>query len=91
MATDSLVCPHLEWTPSVICPPSYLEDMVGECSPSLHQLIPVPQGLESVVERADRKAWDQKSPDCIHYQIEWRVELNNQVVEGYKTRPHSAT
>jgi len=33
-----------------------------------------------LVERADDSAWNEQSPDCMHYQIEWRVKLNNRVV-----------
>ena len=33
-----------------------------------------------MVERTDESAWDEQSTDRIHYQIEWRVKLNNRVV-----------
>ncbi|EPS32153.1 hypothetical protein PDE_07113 [Penicillium oxalicum 114-2] len=72
--------PDREWTPSVICPSPDPEDIVDECSPSLHQHSSDQQGFDPVVERADRSAWDKQSPDRIHYQIEWRVKLNNRVV-----------
>lgn len=32
------------------------------------------------IECADGNAWDEQSPDCIHYQIEWRLKLNNRVL-----------
>jgi hypothetical protein len=69
-----------EWTPSVICPSPNAEDIVGECSPSLHQHPSDQLSFHPVVEREDESAWDEQSPDCIHYQIEWRVKLNNRVV-----------
>lgn len=72
--------PDREWTPSVICTSPDPEDIVGECSPSLHQHAADQQSFDPVVERADGGAWDEQSPDRIHYQIEWRVKLNNRVV-----------
>ena len=72
--------PDRERTPSVICPSPDSADIVGECSPSLHQHLSDQQSFGPVVERADGSAWDEQSPDCIHYQIEWRVKLNNRVV-----------
>lgn len=72
--------PDREWTPSVICPSPGPEDIFGQCSPSLNQHPSDQQGFDPVVERADGSAWDEQSPDCIHYQIEWRVKLNNRVV-----------
>lgn len=72
--------PDRERTPSVICPSPDPEDIVGECSPSLHQHPSDHQSFYPVVERADGSVWDEQSPDCIHYQIEWRVKLNNRVV-----------
>jgi hypothetical protein len=55
--------PDREWTPSVICPSPEPEDMVVECSPSLHRHIYDQQRFDSVVERADGSAWDEQSPD----------------------------
>ncbi|CAG8885997.1 unnamed protein product [Penicillium salamii] len=72
--------PDREWTPSVICPSPDPEDILGECSPSLHQHPSDQQSFDPVAERADGSAWDEQSPDRIHYQIEWRVKLNNRVV-----------
>jgi hypothetical protein len=86
MGTDSLVCPHpgypdREWTPSVvICPSPDPDDIVGECSPSLLQHLSDQRSFDPVIELADGSAWDAQSPGCIHYQIEWRVKLNNRVV-----------
>lgn len=72
--------PDREWTPSVICSSPDLENIVGECSPSSHQQLFGHQSFDPVVERADGSAWDAQPTDCIHYQIEWRVKLNNRVV-----------
>lgn len=72
--------PERQWTPSVISRSPDPEDIVGQCSPSLHQHPFDQQGFDPVVERADGGAWDEQSPDRIHYQIEWRVKLNNRVV-----------
>jgi hypothetical protein len=65
--------PDREWTPSVICRSPDLEDIVGQYSPSLHQHSFDQQGFDPIVERADGSAWDEQSPERIHYQIEWRV------------------
>ena len=72
--------PDREWTPSVICPSPDPEDIVGEFSPSLHQHPSDQLSFDPVVERTDESAWDEQSTDRIHYQIEWRVKLNNRVV-----------
>ena len=32
------------------------------------------------VEGGDGSAWNEQASDCIHYQIQWRVKLNNRVV-----------
>jgi hypothetical protein len=37
-------------------------------------------GFLPVVEHEDGGTWDGQSTNCIHYQIEWRVTLNNRVV-----------
>jgi hypothetical protein len=62
--------PDREWTPSVICRSPDPEDIVGQCSPSLHQYPSDQQGFDPVDERAEGSAWDEQSPDRIHYQIE---------------------
>ena len=54
--------PDREWTPSVICPSPDPEDIVDECSPSLHQ-----QSVDPMVEGAEGSVWDKQAPDCIHY------------------------
>lgn len=37
-------------------------------------------GLQPVFEQDDGGTWDRQPTNCIHYQIEWRVTLNNRVV-----------
>ncbi|KAJ5507812.1 hypothetical protein N7527_009955 [Penicillium freii] len=57
---------HREYTLSVICPSPDAEDI---------QLI-----FYHAVAGQDRSAWNEQPADCIQYQIEWRVKLNNRVV-----------
>ncbi|OQE11993.1 hypothetical protein PENFLA_c066G10716 [Penicillium flavigenum] len=42
------------------------------------------QGFDPMVERAEGSAWDEQSPDRIHYQIEWKGKLNRVVVKDTK-------
>ncbi|KAJ5998521.1 hypothetical protein N7451_006331 [Penicillium sp. IBT 35674x] len=70
--------PDREWTPSIICPSPNPEDVT--VSPSLHHHLSDQLRFNPVAERTDGSAWDEQSPDCIHYQIEWKVKLNNRVV-----------
>jgi hypothetical protein len=72
--------PDREWTPSVICPSPDPGNLVGECSPFLHQHTSGQLSFDPVVQLAGGNAWDELSSDRIHYQIEWRVKLNNRVV-----------
>ncbi|RJE21194.1 hypothetical protein PHISCL_06470 [Aspergillus sclerotialis] len=69
-----------EWTPSVICPSPDAENIVGERSSSLHLPPSDEPRFRPAVESDDGSAWNKQPPDCIHYQIEWRVKLNSRVV-----------
>lgn len=69
-----------ECTPSVICPSPDPEEIADERSFALrgsqsHQL-----GFQPVVDRESGANWDGQSADCVRYQIEWRVKLNNRVM-----------
>lgn len=71
---------HREWTPSVICPSPGAEEIVHGRSPSLQSYPSEPLSFHPAVEGEDGSAWNEQASDCIHYQIEWRVKLNNRVV-----------
>jgi len=72
--------PDREWTPSVICASPDPDNIVGECSPFLNQNASGQLSFDPVVQRTGGNAWDEQFSDCIYYQIEWRVKLNNRVV-----------
>lgn len=61
-----------EYTPSIICPLPDPDDINDERSSSLHEY-----PSDQQVGGRDGNAWDEQSSDCIHYQIEWKVKLNN--------------
>lgn len=64
-----------EYTPSIICPLPDPDDINNERSSSLHEY-----PSDQQVGGRDGNAWDEQSSDCIHYQIEWKVKLNNRVL-----------
>jgi hypothetical protein len=68
-----------ESIPSV-CPSPSPDELLNELPSPLHQ----PQTSEvdflPVVEHKDGGTWDGQSANCVHYQIEWRVTLNNRIV-----------
>lgn len=68
-----------EYTPSVICPSPDQEDLLDQRSTSCrHQSGPAV--INPLVRCDYDNAWDEQSPGCIHYQIEWKAKLNNRVV-----------
>ncbi|OQE62923.1 hypothetical protein PENNAL_c0256G06018 [Penicillium nalgiovense] len=68
-----------ESIPSV-CPSPSPDEILNERSSPLHQPQTREVGFLPVVEHEDGGTWDGQSTNCIHYQIEWRVTLNNRVV-----------
>lgn len=61
-------------TPSVFCPSPGPEESSVHLQPSQsNELLPV-------VEQ-NRGTWDGQSSNCVHYQIEWKVTLNNRAVK----------
>lgn len=68
-----------ECTPSVICPSPDYEDLVDERSSPYRNLSGLPR-VHPFSSRGYDSAWDEQSPDCIHYLIEWKAKLNNRVV-----------
>lgn len=68
-----------ESIPSV-CPSPSPEEILNEHPSPLHQPLSDEAGFLPVIDQEDGGTWDGQSVNCIHYQIEWRVTLNNRVV-----------
>jgi hypothetical protein len=68
-----------ESIPSVCLSP-IPEEILNERSSPLHQSQSNGVSVLPVVEQDDGGTWDGQPTNCIHYQIEWRVTLNNRVV-----------
>ncbi|CAI7580189.1 unnamed protein product [Penicillium pancosmium] len=66
-----------ERTPSYAPTPGFFDR--GD-TPSVICSSPDPEDLIPVAECQVGSSWNEQSPNCIHYQIEWRVKLNNRVV-----------
>ena len=68
-----------ESIPSV-CPSPSPEEILNERSFPLYQPQTSGVGFLLVVEYENGGTWDGQSANCIQYQIEWKVTLNNRVV-----------
>ena len=80
-----------EWTPSVICPSPNPEGILVEHPPAFHRQLSDKLDVLPAVEHEGGSTWNEQSQNCFHYQVEWKVTLNNRVVRKDRTRPDSAT
>ncbi|CAI7609528.1 unnamed protein product [Penicillium viridicatum] len=68
-----------ESVPSV-CESPNPEETLNKCSYPLHLSQPNGSSILPVVEQDNGGTWNRQPTNCIHYQIEWRVTLNNRLV-----------